>query len=80
MLICSMVNNIDKIDCFTNGDGDRSNGFETILRYYGVFRPLQFLNPQAINRPRSYFLEFELDQGVLDLGPALNPKLYQNGK
>ena len=32
-LVCSMVNYINKIDHFTNSDGDRSNGFETILRY-----------------------------------------------
>ena len=33
MLICSTINYINKIDHLTNGDWDRSNGFETIVRY-----------------------------------------------
>ena len=38
-----MVNYINKIDCFTNSDGDRLNEFEIILRYWECFRNRKFV-------------------------------------
>ena len=34
MLVCSTINYITEIDCFTIWDRDRLIGFESILRYY----------------------------------------------
>ena len=39
VLVCLMINYINKIDNFTNRDGDRSNGFETIFGYLANYDP-----------------------------------------